>query len=316
MDGFRPQTDSSRAMIRLPATVVSRRTIIIVIAACAIALGVSRGLRMRQVRIELAALSRRAADDVADAAAAESETQRWRDQTDRDLAARSRTLAESRALEKELAVIDPESRWAMPPEAEREWDPKSPYVWLRKDLLPSFPVNPFDDQGHLRPDVAAVLSADPEKVRALDAAVGRLVSENERREVADAKVTDQHLAGVKEGVGTKITLRIEPQPEANTRMRQEFLGALQSALGPQRAALLEQAAGSWLDSKIASTGGEPKTISVVRHADGSFNISIQSGTMSMSTGGDRSLRYHVPRHLLPFFSALEENTGDSGQPAP
>lgn len=134
--------------------------------------------------------------------------------------------------------------------------------------------------------------------------------------MADAKVTDQHLAGGKDTAGAKVTLQIEPQPVANARMRQEFLGALQSALGPQRAALLEQAAGSWLDSNIASTDGEPKTVSAVRHPDGSFNISIQSGTMWMSTGGDRSLRYHVPRHLLPFFSALEENAGDSGQPAP
>jgi len=275
-----------------------------------------RGLHWGRPRTGLASIGHRRADLDAAVAAAEAGTRRWRDQTEGDRAARSRTLAEGRALEKELAGIDPESRWATPPLAEREWDPKSPYVWLRKDLLPSFPVNPFDDQGHLRPDVAAVLSADPAQVRALDAAVGRLVSENERREVADAKVTDQHLPGVKDAVGTKVTLRIEPQPGADTRMRQEFLGALQSALGPQRAALLEQAAGSWLDTKIASTGGEPKTISAVRHPDGSFNISIQAGTMWMSTGGDQSLRYHVPRHLLPFFSVLESDAGDRGQPAP
>ena len=61
---------------------------------------------------------------------------------------------------------------------------------------------------------------------------------------------------------------------------------------------------------------ESKTISAVRHPDGSFNISIQSGTMSMSTGGDRTLGNHIPPHLLPFFSTLEGNAVDSGQPAP
>ncbi len=303
-------------MRRIPSPFLSRRTIIVVIAACGIALGISRGLRLGQTRAELAAIGRRRADLDAAVAAAEAETRRWRDQTERDQATRSRTLAEGRALEKDLAAIDPESRWATPPLAEREWDPKSPYVWLRKDLLPSFPVSPFDDQGHLRKDVAAVLTVDPAQVRALDAAIGRLVAENGRREVARARTTDDHLPGVKQHGGPKVTLRIDPDPDEGTRMRQEFLATLQGTLGPQRAALLEQTAGSWLDSKIAASGDAPKTFSVVRHPDGSFNISIQSGTMSMSTGGDRTLGHHIPPHLLPFFSALQGDARDSGQPAP
>jgi len=303
-------------MRRLPSPFLSRRTIIVVIAACGIALGISRGLRLGQTRSELAAIGRRRADLDAAVAAAEAETRRWRDQTDRDQATRSRTLAESRGLEKELAAIDPESRWAMPPLAEREWDLKSPYVWLRKDLLPSFPVDPFDDQGHLRPEIAAVLTVDPAQVRALDAAVGRLVAENGRREIARARTTDEHLPGVNQHGGPKVTLRIDPDPDGDARMRQEFLATLQGALGPQRAALLEQTAGSWLDSKIAASSEGPKTFSVVRHPNGSFNISIQSGTISMGTGGIRSLGQHIPPHLLPFFSALEGDAGNRGQPAP
>ena len=300
----------------LPATVVSRRTIIVVITACGIALGISRGLRLGQARAELAAISHRRADMDAAVAAAEAEIRRWRDQTDRDRATRSRTLAEGRGLEKELAAVDPESRWATPPLAEREWDPKSPYVWLRKDLLPSFPMSPFDDRGHLRTEVAAVLTVAPAQVRALDAAVGRLVAENGRREVARARPTDDHLPGIREHGGPKVTLRIDPDPDEDSRMRQEFVATLQGILGPQRAALLEQTAGSWLDSKIAASGDVPKTFSVVRHPDGSFNISIQSGSMSMSSGGDHSLRNDIPPHLLPFFSALEGNDGDSGPPTP
>ncbi len=301
-------------MRRLPFP--SRRTILVVIAACGIALGISRGLRLGKTRSEFAAIGRRRADLDAAVTAAESETRRWRDQADRDRAARSRTLAEGRALEKDLAAIDPESRWAMPPLAEREWDPKSPYVWLRKELLPSFPVNPFDDQGHLRPEIAAVLTVDPAQVRALDVAVGRMVAENERREVARARTTDEHLPGVNQHGGPKVTLRIDPDPDGDAQMRQEFLAKLQGALGTQRAALLEQTAGSWLDSKTAAPGKIPKTFSVVRHPNGSFNISIQSGSMSMSSGGDHSLRNDIPPHLLPFFSALEGNDGDSGPPTP
>ncbi len=303
-------------MNRPPANVVSRRTILVVIAACGIALGISRGLRLSQTRSELAAIGRRRADLDAAVVAAESETRRWRDQADRDRAARSRTLAEGRALEKDLAAIDPESRWAMPPLAEREWDPKSPYVWLRKDLLPWFPVNPFNDQGHLRPEIAAVLNVDPAQVRALDAAVGRMVAENERREVARARPTDDHLPFIREHGGPKVTLRIDPDPDEGARMRQEFLATLEGALGPQRAALLEQTAGSWRDSKIASTDDVPKSFSVGRNPDGSFAISIGYGTGAMLDGGASSLRKYIPPHLLPFFSALEGNAGDSGPPTP
>lgn len=316
MDGPRTPADTARAMNRLPATVVSRRTILVVIAACGIALAISHGLRLSQTRSELAAIGRRRADLDAAVVAAEAETRRWRDQTDRDQAARSRTLAESRGLEKELAAIDPESRWATPPLAEREWDPKSPYVWLRKDLLPSFPVNPFDDQGHLRPEIAAVLTVDPAQVRALDAAVGRLVAENKRCEVTRARPTDDHLPNIREHGGPKVTLRIDPDPDEGARMRQEFLATLEGALGPQRAALLEQTAESWVDSKIASTIGVSKTFSAVRNPDGSFAISIQSGTMYMHDGGNQTLGRRIPQHLLPFFSALEGNDGDSGPPTP
>ena len=301
-------------MRRLPFP--SRQTILVVIAACGIALAIARELRLRQTRTELAAIGRRRADLDAAVAAAEAEPRRWRNQTEGDRAARSRNLAVGGALEKELAAIDPENRWATPPLAEREWDPKSPYVWLRKDLLPSFPVNPFDDHGHLRPEVAAVLTVDPAQVRALDAAVGRMVAENGRREVARARTTDEHLPGVVQHGGPKVTLRIDPDPGEDTRMRQEFLATLQETLGPQRAALLEQTAGSWLDSKIAASGDGPKIFSAVRHPNGSFNVSIQSGTMSIGAGGIRSLGQHIPPHLLPFFSALEDGSVDSGQPAP
>jgi hypothetical protein len=303
-------------MRRLPSPFLSRRTILVVIAACGIALAISHGLRLSQTRSELAAIGRRRADLDAAVAAAEAETRRWRDQADRDQATSSRTLAQGRGLEKELAAIDPESRWATPPLAEREWDPKSPYVWLRKDLLPSFPVNPFDDQGHLRTEIAAVLNVDPAQVRALDAAVGRLVAENKRCEVARARPTDDHLPNIREYGGPKVTLRIDPDSDEGARMRQEFLATLEGALGPQRAALLEQTAESWVDSKIASTIGVSKTFSAVRNPDGSFAISIQSGTMYMHDGGVRALGHHIPPHLLPFFSALEGNDGDSGPPTP
>lgn len=316
MDGPRTPADTSRAMNPLPATVVSRRTILVVIAACGIALGIHRGLRSGEARTELATIGRRRADLDAAVVAAEAETRRWRDQTDRDRATRSRTLAQGRGLEKDLAAIDPESRWAMPPLAEREWDPKSPYVWLRKDLLPSFPVNPFDDQGHLRTEIAAFLNVDPAQVRALDAAVGRLVAENKRCEVARARPTDDHLPNIRRYGGPKVTLRIDPDPDEGARMQQEFLATLEGALGPQRAALLEQTAESWVDSKIASTIGVSKTFSAVRNPDGSFAISIQSGMMYMHDGGIRTLGHHIPPHLLPFFFALEGNDGDTGPPTP
>ncbi len=291
---------------------LSRRVIAVVIAAIGVTLTLPRGHQMREARRDLADLSERAATGKAATIALDAETQRWRDQIDRNRAARASAQAAANALEKELATIDPESRWTTPPTADREWDPQSPYVWLRKDLLASFTMSPFDDRGHLRPEIATFLSADTMQIRALDAAVSRLDAENKRLEIANAKLTDRHPPGVKHLEGAKqLTLRVESQPETSGRMLTEFRDALRSALGAQRAELIEDTAEEWLRFK-----GQSKTFSVVRQPDGSFDGVTEIGTTKTSTSGSRTLETYVPQHLLPFFSALEGNSGDGAPPSP
>ena len=208
---------------------------------------------------------------------------------------------------RELAKVDPESRWVTPPVTLPDWNGDSPYLWLRKEMLPKLPVEVFTETGALREEVGSILTLDQNQRATLNATLSRLLAEYRTLEAAKAERTDEHLPGIAGQEGDKISVRVQPLPEEGKRLKQEFETALRTELGVQRADLVIQAGDNWLDSQFSQFGAEPKTISLIHNPGGSYNISIQSGRSWFSTGGPwQIINRHIPAHLRPLFSELAE----------
>lgn len=225
---------------------------------------------------------------------------------------RSRDDAGARvaALSRELATVDAGSRWLTPPPVLPDWNADSPYVWIKKDLLPKFPVQPFGKNGALNPQVAPVLAVDPSRLKALNQTLGHLVAEFRTQEAAHARPTEEHLPGIANAEGQKLTIVVEPIPETGLRLREQFETAVREQLGTQRAELLLNTARGWVQEQFGwvapdAAPPEPRTFSVVRHPDGTYNISIKSGNGWMSVGGPNTLADHIPAHLRHLFAELE-----------
>lgn len=209
--------------------------------------------------------------------------------------------------ERELAKVDPESRWVASPARLPDWNGDSPYLWLRKEMLPRLPVEVFTETGGLREEVASILTLEPNQRAVLNATLARLLAEYRTLEAAKAERTDEHLPGIVGQAGDKISVRVQPLPEEGARLKQQFATALRAELGIQRADLVIQTGDNWLDSQFSQFGAEPKTISLIHHSAGSYNISIKSGNSWFSTGGPWQIISHqIPVHLRPLFGELAE----------
>lgn len=208
--------------------------------------------------------------------------------------------------ERQLAQAVPDSNWVEPPTALPEWNPASPYVWLRKDIVPRLSVPAFNDHGEILPEVAAVLNTGPGTRVRLNERLKELLRQYQELELAAAELLEQPLPGLG-SPGPSITVRLQV-PEEAARLKQAFESELRQELGDQRADLLLQTASGWINSKFGSLGEEAKTISVARHDNGTYNIAVKFAGSWMSVGGVRELTDYVPSHLLPLFHDL----GDDG----
>ena len=228
-----------------------------------------------------------------------------RDSTRQQLRDQRKNLEQKQAAlakaEQELARVAPETRWASPPANVPEWDDSSPYVWLNKSMLAILPGGPFTDRADLRDDVAATLVLDATAKQALNEKLSGLLAEYHALEAAHAERIDEPLPGIAND-GPQVTVRVTPFPEEGERVKQQFKEAVLEVLGQQRAGLVLENAAGWLDSQFAASGSEPKTISVVRHLDGTYNLSVHTANSWFSTGGFSNLSDHVQDYLLPFFS--------------
>jgi len=207
--------------------------------------------------------------------------------------------------EQELARVDPDARWANPPANGPEWDDRSPYVWVNKKTFPMLPGSPFTDNAELRDETAATLALDPSTAKALNGKLAGLVAQYRALEAAHAERVDEPLPGIGND-GPQVTVRVTPFPEEGARLKEQFEETLREALGPSRAELILAGAMGWLDSQFDVSGSEPKILSVVRHPDGTYNLSIRTGNSWFSTGGFKRLGDHVPDSLLPLFADVLE----------
>jgi hypothetical protein len=105
--------------------------------------------------------------------------------------------------------------------------------------------------------------------------------------------------------GEKLAIEVVPQPKENGRYQEAFTAAIRENLGPERSELIISIAGQWLTSEFNLSDGNPTTIGVVRHADGSYKISTRTGGSFLQLDGARTLVDYIPAHLLPFFQKLD-----------
>ena len=280
-----------------------KTTLVLLVLLAALALWIPQQSRLVQARlaVEEAEAQRVKLDErtAAATAALESSRQELRAQESN----RAEVLAAVAKGEEELARVDPESRWLAPPATLPDWRAESPYVWLRKEILPTLPVQVFTQSVELRGDVASVLNANEEQQRALNTALPRLLAEYRSLEVANAERTDEHLPGI-EGEGPKVTVRIKPMPEEGARLKQQFETALRNELGEQRSDLVMKLSEGWLNEQLNHFGAEPNTISAMRHPNGTYSISVKSGGNWWTHRGVSSIADHIPPHLLPLFTNL------------
>lgn len=223
-----------------------------------------------------------------------------------ELAAKSRTEARAAVQEglRRLAKEAPDSLWTEPPAELPDWNPDSPFVWLRKDILKTLPLSTFNDRGDFDSELAEILALAPAESSALGAKVSAMVADYRAGEQARAKLTTNHLPGIENG--EKVTIEVPALEEAERKqLEARFKSALDTHLGPQRAEIVGDRAASWVADRFADFGKETKTISVVRHPDGSYNVSTRWGSSWMSVGGRLKLEDQVPAHLLPSFASLQ-----------
>lgn len=280
-----------------------RRLVVVLVLGGSLGLWTARQAKLSELRADLAAASERRSElrerisaaraDLGSISAALEGTQREREQIRKEL----------ELAERELIKADPETQWAMPPGEWPQWDPSSPYLWIRKEFLPGLSMQVFTDQGVLPDEVAKVLALAPDQKKALNEALPRLMEEYQALEVAKAERVDEPLPGISDD-GPRLTVRVPPLPEEGSRLKQLFERTLREQVGDQRADLLLRCARGWLETRFSRVGAEPKTISLVRHPNGSYNISIKSGSNWLSIGGPTDVTDYVPAHLLPLFSEV------------
>jgi hypothetical protein len=222
----------------------------------------------------------------------------------------ARNIAQSALAteQRKLAKADPNNFWAEPPVQLPDWNQDSPFVWLSKEMLSRLPVTPFSASGELDPQLASVLTlTEPQRIQ-LNAKLLTLLEEYRGLEAAHVEFSTNHPSGIKHFPGEKLTIIVPPLQEDGERLKNEFIGSIKAHLGEQRSELILRQARGWLGEHFNHEATRPKMISAVRHANGTFNISIQTGGSSMSVGDQVDFDTYIPSHLRPFFLSWQKPT--------
>lgn len=209
----------------------------------------------------------------------------------------------------------PDAQWNEPPSNLPDWNPTSPYVWIQKSLLPEIPVQPFEGTGLLLPGLGPILALDPQRERVLNETLSRLVADARALEAASALLSSEHLSGIADQPGEKLTLQVPGQSDAARHLRSQVESALRTELGDARSELVLHWGKSWLDEQFERSAAS--TYSVVRHPDATYGIRIDTGSSSsMSVGGSDAFINYIPHHLRPWFEPLQNPPATSQSPQP
>jgi hypothetical protein len=230
-------------------------------------------------------------------------------------ATRKQTEADVKKVAIQLENMEQDSRHLTPPPNLPEWNNDSPYVWLRKEMLPKLlaqqPLLSFASTGAINDHAASLLMLDEKDRTTVNSKLMRALGDYQAIEFAKAETTTEQLPE-----GTKVTVHVPPQPEQGAPLEEQFKTALRTELGAQRADILIQSDQSWLDHQFSQAGSfsqagaEPKTISVLRRSDGnySFNLSFDTSKGPINTfstsGPWPTIKSHIPAHLRSLFDPI------------
>jgi hypothetical protein len=291
-----------------------RIIIIVTIFGCALLSGVAIQRRIRAARLRIDETQAQLAALSTQTDALKNGLESRQSQLQTEIAARDSALESVTKENRQLAAIDPDSPWAEPPARLPDWNVDSPYVWLQKDALTQLPITPFSKNADLAAGLASALAFEEKDRRQLSQTLRDILQQYQSLETAGAQFTTNHLPDIMNATGRKATIILQPVPEEAARLKNEFAATIKSAMGEKRGELVAQLAEPWLHENLSLDQTQPKTISAVRHPNGTLNITIKSASNWMSVGGPTRLEDYVPSHLLHFFAGLEQSS-DQNSPS-
>jgi hypothetical protein len=237
--------------------------------------------------------------------AAEERTEMLRNEIAGERAQRDTALAAVVVANRDLAEEQSAARWNQPPATSPDWNPASPYVWLRKNSLKRIRVAALEVGGSLTDSLCTLLDIQPAARAAIETVLRRSLTEWRANETALARRSDEHLPQMRANKGEPVTVRVPLQPELSARLRGELDAVVKEQLGEQRAGLFDHFAGGAINSVLGPSRpsgdnrGDSKIYSVQRDGE-MFNIAIDAGNERMNVGSP-TWRYIIPEHLHPLF---------------
>ncbi len=166
---FPPGGTAPKSERLIQMTTHTKKTIVILgIVLAAAAIWVPRQIALVQARRGLDGLRAQQAAVAQQLAADDQALEEAQRKLEAEVNERNRHVAAVARVEHELKEEHPETRWVDPPSQWPEWNPESPYVWIRKEIIPKLPVTAFTDDGSLRPEVGLVMTINPVEMQRLN----------------------------------------------------------------------------------------------------------------------------------------------------
>lgn len=289
-------------------------SLVLLIVLTGLLIWIPRQRRISQSREALASLRAEKAQAENNIATATEELNVVQKKLNAETELQRAVLSEAATAARALAKADPGSRWATPPDATPDWNHESPFIWIRKEMVPKFGVPMFKPSGAMEPDVASVLAIDRTTLGALNSRLKQVVADYHAVELSHAKRIEKHLPGVRADA-RMATVEIQPMGDVGAGFIERFKTVTQEALGMSRSDLVLQSTEGWLEDQFASATTGTKTFTVIRNANGTLSVSFKSAGSSMSAGVDspEMISYYIPAHLLPLFGDVLNPSGTAGQ---
>jgi hypothetical protein len=117
-----------------------------------------------------------------------------------------------------------------------------------------------------------------------------------------SSITAAQAARQADGPVVTVTVPATP-PEQAARLRDQISQILEENLGSQRAKLLTDLGGGWLDEAWGHPAQFGISVTVMRHPDGTYMFGNSSGGFADDLpAGD--VPQHIPDYLRPFFTDI------------
>ena len=273
-------------------------------------------MTLKQSRKTLAAMLANKSQIESNASVAAQDLETIKRKLDAERKLQREVLTQVATTARTLAKADPNSRWATPPGNLPDWNGESPFVWIRKELVPKFGVPMFKSSGGLEPEVATVLAIDRAMLTAMNTKLEKVMADYHANEVSRAKRIEKHLSGV-QGNGLKATIEIQPMGDVGAGFKEQFNAVVTEALGVRRSELVLQSSEGWFFEQFDGNANGTRTITVIRLVNGGFSVSTKSASSESSVGVDPShpemISYYIPAHLLPLFGDVLNPASSVGE---